>query len=352
MGGTLSVVSTQPLPDLAVKSSAPLPSTTLSPAEVARQRTLSNMTAAMSGQPMQNPEDQAQAEEGKKAGMRAAAETTGAMIGGEAVPAVRGLVGALLRVLGTGTGGGIGNILGQLGTTGTVDPAEAAKAGGRDAALQAGGEGLGALGGAFGEIKSALGKLIYTPKGTLTPLAKAIVHPTTLPETMLRNALPPPEPTVAPAVPITKSPNFDAAAYRAGRASVNPAPEPAPANPFGNATATDASSASSLPTRPLPSAGDIPQGNSTPFGQPQLVSKFTPPESGRIQAPNSPAPAINKTLVSYDRRLLVEMAKGGDLNALRELIRNPGGIDVATAVPNSKYLLEGNQPTSIYGGPK
>jgi hypothetical protein len=36
--------------------------------EQARSRTLQNMTSAMSGQPMQNPEDQAEAEKGRKAG--------------------------------------------------------------------------------------------------------------------------------------------------------------------------------------------------------------------------------------------------------------------------------------------
>ena len=38
------------------------------PKEDARSRTFQNMTSAMSGQPMQNPEDQAEAEKGRKAG--------------------------------------------------------------------------------------------------------------------------------------------------------------------------------------------------------------------------------------------------------------------------------------------
>src|SRR5438309_179873 len=36
--------------------------------EQARSRTLQNMTSAMSGQPMQNPDDQAEAEKGRQAG--------------------------------------------------------------------------------------------------------------------------------------------------------------------------------------------------------------------------------------------------------------------------------------------
>jgi hypothetical protein len=94
-------------------------------------------------------------------------------------------------------------------------------------------------------------------------------------------------------------------------------------------------------------SGAIQQGSPMPF-----VSKFTEPVPSRIAEPNSAAPPINKTLVSYSRLRLVEMAKGGDLDALRELIRNPGGIDVKSAVPNSRYLIEANRPTAIYGGPQ
>lgn len=125
------------------------------------------------------------------------------------------------------------------------------------------------------------------------------------------------------------------------------APQP---SPFGNATPTNVSIGNLKLPEPggtTSSTGTVLQGNPTPF-----VSKFTSPEPSKIVSPLSPAPPINKTLVSYDREILVHMARGGDLNALRELIRNPGGIDVPNAVPNSKFLMEENRPTEIYGGPK
>lgn len=52
---------------LAKQAGAIQPPPQLSP-EQARSRTFQNMTSAMSGQPMQNPEDQAEAEKGRKAG--------------------------------------------------------------------------------------------------------------------------------------------------------------------------------------------------------------------------------------------------------------------------------------------
>lgn len=60
--------------------------------EATRSRTLSNMTAAMAGQPMQNAADQAEAEKGRAAGMkRAAIDTTLGVAGtgaGEVLSAV------------------------------------------------------------------------------------------------------------------------------------------------------------------------------------------------------------------------------------------------------------------------
>jgi hypothetical protein len=57
--------------------------------EYTRGRTLANMTAAMSGQPMPNPEDQPTFEAGKQAGMASAAVQTGLTAGGELLLAPR-----------------------------------------------------------------------------------------------------------------------------------------------------------------------------------------------------------------------------------------------------------------------
>lgn len=60
------------------------------PEERARQRTLLNMTAAMSGQPMENPEDQARAEEGRESGtIWGAATLAGEAAGGLFTPGVK-----------------------------------------------------------------------------------------------------------------------------------------------------------------------------------------------------------------------------------------------------------------------
>jgi hypothetical protein len=76
-----------------------------------------------------------------------------------------------------------------------------------------------------------------------------------------------------------------------------------------------------------------------------------PSKTTRIYGPESPAPAINKTYVSYPGDMLVELAKKGDLNAVRELIRNPRGINI-NDIPGVRYLMEQGRQGSVYGGPK
>lgn len=121
-----------------------------------------------------------------------------------------------------------------------------------------------------------------------------------------------------------------------------------PPSPFGNAISTNPVELSSLGKAQLPQA--LPQGNPTPFGQPVMVNKFAPPEPSRIATSESPAPPINKTYVSYDAKTLVKLAKGGDLNAIRELIRNPRGVDISD-IPGVKYLMEPGRRGVVYGGP-
>jgi hypothetical protein len=347
----------------------------LAPKETALGSQLRQMTQAMSGQTtMLSPEEKAQGEAGAKDAAKAGFETIGGVLGGGSVPVIRGVVGALVRVLGTGLGAGIGNVAGQVITTGKVDPLDTAKAAGTWGALQGGGELLGSLSG----LKSSLSRLMYSGEvaadGTpeLSKVGRSILHPTELPENVLRAALPPtPEAQAAMKAQAgeataakldeqmkaieagrqkdladwaklqTQQGQESAAAVRRQAILDKNAPQP---SPFAGAT----SSATPLGSAKLPPAGDIPKGSPSLFAE---GGGFKAPEPSVIQSPLSPAPPINKTLVSYDRNLLVHMARGGDLSALRELIRNPGGIDVATAVPNSKYLLEGGAPTAIYGGP-
>jgi hypothetical protein len=371
----------------------------------ALSKTLANMTAAQSGQKMGSAEEQAHFEAGKKEGIKSGAETIGGVIGGESVPVIRGVVGALARVLGTGAGAGAGNIAGQEITSGTVDPIDTLKAAGKWGAFQGGGELLGSI----ANLRSALTKFAYTGKlladGTpeLSTTAKSILHPTEMPENILRAAVPPPK-SVLEAQAAARGEQFETEfqkqyadftkAKEAGAAKIaemTKAEEaarqkdltdwaklqtqqgseasaairrqgildlqasknvPQPSSLPTTATATNAPLQQQT-TLPAPAAGSqsftgaIPQGNLTPF-----VSKFTPQTPSRIVTPDNPAPPINRTLVSYDAPTLVKMAKGGDIDALTELIRNPRGVDVASAVPNSRYLLEANRPTNIYGGPQ
>lgn len=202
-------------------------------------------------------------------------------------------------------------------------------------------------------VKNAIGTALRDELNKMKPGVKATTALGKLvgiPE--LADALIPDRPGAASlaerrAIPITKSPNFDPAAFKSGAAERTTAPpEEIPQgkpSPFGNATA---SNSPNLPTTPVSGfkALQVPDV--------KIVSKFEAPSQSVIASPLSPPPPVNKTLVSYDRNLLVHMARGGDLNALRELIRNPGGIDVASAVPNSKFLMETGRPTNIYGGPK
>jgi len=367
MGGQLQIVSSQPLPNLTVKSSVP------------KQSYWEQVGQGL----VQNMKDEGDPEIRKRSG-KIALEVAGAEFGGEAVPVLRGFVGVLARMLGTGAGAGAGNAAGQLVTSGKVDPIESLKTAGTFSAFQGGSEFLGSL----SKLRSSLSRLMYTGEvaadGTplLSKAGRSILHPTELPENIMRSTIPPPQEAVDAAAKQAGEANAAKMEEQMGEAekarqkelaanerlknidaqsrmnrqrqqdlldaqAAKNAPE---TSPFAGATSTTSPIGSlklPAPGEATATSGTLPQGTTTPF-----VGKFTPPEASKIVSPLSPPPPINRTLVSYDRNLLVHMARGGDLNALRELIRNPGEIDVANAVPNSKYLMEGNAPTNIYGGPK
>lgn len=72
------------------------------------------------------------------------------------------------------------------------------------------------------------------------------------------------------------------------------------------------------------------KGNATPFeGSPKNPS-------GTIVSPDSPPPDLKTTYQSYPRAQLYQMALKGDMDALRELVRNPAGYPLP---PNAKFLL-------------
>lgn len=135
----------------------------LSPEEQERSRTLSNMTAAMSGQPMAHPEDQALAERGKQAGFGAAAATAGSMFAPGAAAGVTGLTGVAART-GLATAGAIPGV-----AAGQEDPSVGGVA--TEAALKYGlpqgiGEGADYLAAKMGPVaQHALARILkLTPK--------------------------------------------------------------------------------------------------------------------------------------------------------------------------------------------
>src|SRR5882724_10057823 len=77
-------------------------------------------------------------------------EMVGGAVGGEAALGVRGLTGVVLRMLGAGAGAGVGDVAGQVASTGRtdVDLSEAAKTGLLFTLFQGGGEALSGLKGA------------------------------------------------------------------------------------------------------------------------------------------------------------------------------------------------------------
>ena len=100
-------------------------------------------------------------------------------------------------------------------------------------------------------------------------------------------------------------------------------------SPFAGAT----SSATPIGNAPLPQAGPAPQ-------QPSFVSQFTQPaapEPSRIVQPGSVPPPQPVTYESVPRAKLFKMAQEGNIEAGRELIRNPGKFDLP---PNFKYMIE------------
>src|SRR6266550_60989 len=106
-------------PEYADKVALPIAkaATVLSPEEQAQSRTLSNMTAAMSGQPMAAPEDQARAEVGKQAGFGAAAATAGSVLAPVPAAGATGLGGTALRTLLSGAWAAPGVAAGQQSPT-------------------------------------------------------------------------------------------------------------------------------------------------------------------------------------------------------------------------------------------
>jgi hypothetical protein len=199
-------------------------------------------------------------------------------------------------------------------------------------AAEIGGNIVGGGVGAFvpGLVRGGIQGLAYGANGELTPEAQLLFrHP---PEAIFKHLVPSPgaEPIPEPPMAMPKPGPFEGATSTS--TPVGNAKLPAPST-----TSTTSTGSVGVKATPPPSV--------------QYVQKFGAPEKGIIVDPNAPPPPINKTLVSYDGKQLLEMAKKGDLDALNELIRNPRGINLREALPNAKFLMEPGRSTRIYGGP-
>ena len=69
----------------------------------------------------------------------------------------------------------------------------------------------------------------------------------------------------------------------------------------------------------------------------QNLGSQPPLGKGKIVLPGSEPPPTPVTYQSYPRQMLYEMAKNGDVQAGKELIRNPKGFNLP---PNFKYMIE------------
>ena len=126
--------------------------------------------------------------------------------------------------------------------------------------------------------------------------------------------------------------------------------------PFGGEGVTATNMPSLTPmgqTAPPEVVGPLSMGKPTPFSTtspgtlPKFVEKFEPQGRSRIVEPGSEPPDVKVTYQSYPRETLVRMAAKGDLEAIRELQRNPAGHELP---PNTKYLIEeaGTKPWRNY----
>lgn len=186
----------------------------------------------------------------------------------------------------------------------------------------------------IGDARTALAKRLYTPEGDLTPVAQGLVHPTELPENLLRKVLPDPNEAIrirnaeleqnatdrmrrgkeqealdAKAVREKRSAELQA------RIAARNAPKP---DPFAGMTPTD-KPIGNAPVPPL-------QGNPTPF--PQNVPGINAPVGegkpitlkNLILDPNN-IPADEVTHQSVPWAELRAKAMSGDKFAIDEVIR-------------------------------
>jgi hypothetical protein len=218
-------------------------------------------------------------------------------------------------------------------------------------------------------IRSSIGEAIHTPEGALTPGAEALIHPTKLAEYAVNKMFPESPATIAAREDFLNAKTITDAHEAAIKE--NAIKDARAARVQAQQQKAEAAK-NAAPTYTPPAHTEIPLGSPEYPGQnmpiplkltaaqqellrpapPSNTAQVPVPSKGiRIYGPESPAPSINKTYVSYSGDALVEMAKKGDINAIRELIRNPRGIDINN-IPGVRYLIEQGRKGEVYGGPE
>jgi hypothetical protein len=163
-------------------------------------------------------------------------------------------------------------------------------------------------------------------------------------------------PSIVDAITPDRAPTTEqltAQAIREGRAAKLPVrmPRAVMAGPaeqprFGG-TPTSPAAMAAIPERQLPPASAAPAAAVAPPNV-RFVSQFEKPKAPApsiIAGPDSPPPPTKVTYQSYPRETLVQMAQKGDVNAVRELQRNPADYDLP---PNARYLIEPGSPSQPF----
>lgn len=248
-----------------------------------------------------------------------------------------------LSLLGTLGGGIAGKYIAQGGAGLLGASPETKQTAGKVGEI-AGGIGGGLIGGVAGipSVARLIGKKVYLPSGELSSWAEALTHPTKIPETVLRKLIP--EQPTFPGGSLPSKEEFyaqrgaDLMKRGAQQATLDRQAAAAARVAAKNALPPDqfvgmTSSATPIGNAPLPEVSEAAQQP-----QIQMVSKLSSaPAKSKIVLPGSQPPDIKVTYQSYPREKLYDMAKMGNIDAGRELLRNPKGFELP---PNFKFLIE------------
>jgi hypothetical protein len=171
-----------------------------------------------------------------------------------------------------------------------------------------------------GMVKTDLANFAYTAQGDLTPLAKSILHPTELPETLFRKLVP--EPPVYPGAQLPSLQDFyEAKAADLTKRGAQQAILDRKAALEGKAVPLSKSPYAKFP--PGTPENPLPEARAATAGK------------GTIVSPGSEPPDVKVTYQSVPGESLFEKVMTGDMNAVREWQRR--GLPLPE---NVKFMVE------------